>query len=273
MHYFYCVSLSWFCSFDWLVLWGVKESCRDFLTHCIAQRSSYNNREVSTKTLLLYRLLCSSNYSRNDYISQVLLYTSSKSGSGCQDCAKERQSSLITLPYSNFLNRAVSVHGNTYSYSDSTYTNILTNTTITCKIHGNFEQIPNNHLKGNGCPECSKIANGISSTLSHDTLITQFKRAHGDKYDYSKVKYVNTYEKVEIVCKGHGSFWQNPSSHKSGSGCPKCGHSSAWSYSDWEKAGESSFYFTGYKLYVLECSNETEHFIKVGKSFYDIKIF
>jgi len=45
---------------------------------------------------------------------------------------------------------------------------------------------------------------------------------HGDRYRYDNCKYIATHEKVEIICPDHGSFWQRPSSHLRGSGCPKC---------------------------------------------------
>jgi hypothetical protein len=46
---------------------------------------------------------------------------------------------------------------------------------------------------------------------------------HKDRYDYSKVKFVNGKSKVIIVCKKHGNFLQLPSSHLAGRGCAKCG--------------------------------------------------
>jgi hypothetical protein len=45
---------------------------------------------------------------------------------------------------------------------------------------------------------------------------------HGDKYDYSIVKYTKTEEKVIIICKQHGQFLQTPDVHLSKSGCRKC---------------------------------------------------
>ncbi len=47
------------------------------------------------------------------------------------------------------------------------------------------------------------------------------KKIHGDKYDYSKVKYINARTKVCIVCPIHGEFWQTPYDHLNG-GCLKC---------------------------------------------------
>ena len=54
-------------------------------------------------------------------------------------------------------------------------------------------------------------------------FIIKAREVHGDKYDYSKVKYVNSKTKVCIICPKHGEFWQIPSSHLRGIGCNKCG--------------------------------------------------
>lgn len=50
---------------------------------------------------------------------------------------------------------------------------------------------------------------------------------HNNKYDYSKVKFVNSQTKVCIICPEHGEFWQQANNHLQGNGCPKCGHKSA----------------------------------------------
>ena len=47
-------------------------------------------------------------------------------------------------------------------------------------------------------------------------------KKHGDKYDYSKVEYINNRTKVCIICSEHGEFWQTPNKHLSGRGCSKC---------------------------------------------------
>ena len=53
-------------------------------------------------------------------------------------------------------------------------------------------------------------------------MINRFREKHGDKYDYSKVKYEKARQKVEIICKKHGSFLQDTQSHANGAGCPVC---------------------------------------------------
>jgi ssDNA-binding Zn-finger/Zn-ribbon topoisomerase 1 len=52
-------------------------------------------------------------------------------------------------------------------------------------------------------------------------------KKHGVWYDYSKVEYVNAHTKVLIICPDHGEFWQTPTNHLSGHGCPQCGQNKA----------------------------------------------
>lgn len=58
--------------------------------------------------------------------------------------------------------------------------------------------------------------------LKNQWYIQNFQKIHGDLYNYSKVQYTNARTKIEIVCKEHGSFYQTPSNHILGHGCPKC---------------------------------------------------
>ena len=56
-----------------------------------------------------------------------------------------------------------------------------------------------------------------------EEFIRRARRVHGDKYDYSKVVYVNSTTDVCIICPTHGEFWQRPTEHLRGKGCIKCG--------------------------------------------------
>jgi len=61
-------------------------------------------------------------------------------------------------------------------------------------------------------------------TLAQDKVIKQFKKIHGNKYDYSLVEYKGDSHKVKIICKEHGVFEQQAACHKrQKQGCPKCG--------------------------------------------------
>ena len=55
-----------------------------------------------------------------------------------------------------------------------------------------------------------------------EEFIEKARKLHGDKYDYSKVNYINSSTKVCIICPEHGEFWQRPYCHIKGQGCPKC---------------------------------------------------
>ena len=54
-------------------------------------------------------------------------------------------------------------------------------------------------------------------------IIKKFNNIHNGKYDYSKVNYVKTTVKVDIICPIHGEFKQTPQAHLKGQGCPLCG--------------------------------------------------
>ena len=80
-----------------------------------------------------------------------------------------------------------------------------------------FTQIINIIAGGGGCPKC------YGRRKTTDEWIEEAKDKHGNKYDYSKVSYVNTNNDVIIICKKcGGEFPQNPSNHRSGYGCPFC---------------------------------------------------
>ncbi len=96
---------------------------------------------------------------------------------------------------------------------------------IICKEHGIFKQMVSNHMIGQGCPNCSK-----QKRLSQNDVIERFKSKHGERYDYSLVKFKRSDIKVDIICKEHGIFKQTPSKHYNGNNCPKCGNKSIGEY-------------------------------------------
>jgi len=108
------------------------------------------------------------------------------------------------------------------------------------------------------------------------------KNIHGDKFDYSLVDYKRAKSKVVLKCKIHGVFETSPDCHLSrGHGCPECGKISCiqnregvgigWNLSSWEKQSKKSKLFSGYKLYILKCYNDSEVFIKVGRTYMDVR--
>src|SRR5690606_13293002 len=78
-------------------------------------------------------------------------------GSGCPKCGRIRAIESKTRSNEWFICKAKSKHGDIYNYSKSEYVKHDSKLIITCPEHGDFEQTPNNHLRGNGCPKCGKI--------------------------------------------------------------------------------------------------------------------
>lgn len=58
--------------------------------------------------------------------------------------------------------------------------------------------------------------------LTTEEFIKKAREVHGDRYDYSKVEYVDNKSKVCIICPEHGEFWQNPANHLKGHRCKEC---------------------------------------------------
>lgn len=61
--------------------------------------------------------------------------------------------------------------------------------------------------------------------MDREYFIECANKTHNNKYNYSKVEYVNNKTKVCIICPEHGEFWQAPHSHLKGKGCPICSES------------------------------------------------
>lgn len=139
---------------------------------------------------------------------------------GCPKCANN-----ITLTTQEFIKRAKKIHGNKYDYSKVNYINNHTSITIICNIHGEFNQLPLNHLKGEGCYKCGRNETNKSKKVDFNESIQKANNVHNNYYNYSKVKFNKTIDKVIIICPKHGEFEQIWNNHLRGEGCPKCNES------------------------------------------------
>ncbi len=124
----------------------------------------------------------------------------------------------IKLTTNEAISRCKITHGDKYDYSSSLYVNADTKLKIICKVHGEFLQRYSDHVKGRGCSKCGGVAK-----LDTTSFIAKAVNIHGDKYDYSKVCYVNTETPITITCFFHGEFFQTPHQHLQGQGCSECG--------------------------------------------------
>lgn len=121
-----------------------------------------------------------------------------------------------------FIEKSTKKHNNKYDYSLVEYKNSKTKVKIICKKHSIFEQKPNDHLSGQGCPKCKKEILSKLKKYTTEDFINLSQKTHGNKYDYSLSIYDGTEIEVKIICHKHGIFNQTPHNHISGQGCPIC---------------------------------------------------
>jgi hypothetical protein len=148
---------------------------------------------------------------------------------GCPHCLKRIMMSSPPknkrrMPLEEFIEKATKRHNGKYDYSkviwsQSNHHHI----TIVCPIHGDFFQPPTHHLTDNECPKCSRLRGAEKRLVKMDEFVKRANLAHPEgQYDYSLVKYEHLERPVTIICRTHGKFFQSPTNHWAGKGCPLC---------------------------------------------------
>lgn len=117
---------------------------------------------------------------------------------------------------------AVKLHCGKYDYSYFVYSRMVDKGKIVCPEHGIFLQSMHEHLKGQGCPKCAVKSRSEKRKYTTEKFLCKLKKVHGDRYDVSEVKYVNSTTKVVLVCPVHGRFSSRPDMLLNGCGCPEC---------------------------------------------------
>lgn len=132
-------------------------------------------------------------------------------GRGCYFCKN-------TKLYSNekFIKLSNNIHNNKYEYKKTIYNGSHNDVIITCKKHGDFKQVPTNHLRGKGCGKCATEGSRVNNFFE---IVNDI---HKSKYTYYN-DYINLRSKILISCKEHGDFTQRAKNHLDGQGCPRCG--------------------------------------------------
>ena len=132
------------------------------------------------------------------------------------------------LNVEEFINKCKMSHDTKYDYSLITEDNFggsHSKVDILCPLHGKFTQMARLHMNGSECPKCSYTKRMSEYKNSLEEFVKKAINIHGSKYDYSKVKYINSHAKICIICPVHGEFWQTPNDHLSRRGCPRCNDS------------------------------------------------
>ena len=145
------------------------------------------------------------------------------SGDGCKKCANEKiGKERIEKAKNKFINDATIIHNNKYDYSKLNYISAKEKIIITCLIHGDFEQIPNSHLNGNGCKKCANEKVKERMSIPWDIYKEDLQKIHNNKYNYSKVVWKGVDVDITVECPIHGEFKIRPVDHKRERGCRTC---------------------------------------------------
>jgi hypothetical protein len=143
-------------------------------------------------------------------------------GNGCPKCAEINRRVSKSSTTEIFIEKAKIIHGNRYDYTKTIYVHTDKNVLIICKEHGEFWQIPYNHLSGRGCYLCGVRKRSSKLRDTKEGFIEKSNQTHNNFYDYSNFEYKNAITKSIIICPKHGEFKQSANSHLSGHGCPNC---------------------------------------------------
>lgn len=159
----------------------------------------------------------------------------------------------------------------------------------TFEILSEYEQIKSKILCKNKYGLCKitpeNLLKGANLTLHSAVDKTEYwinmaKELYLNRYDYSLVNYIDWKTPIKIICKEHGIFKQSPNAHINIGGCKKCGNintskarkenPTGWSLTNWIKSSKNSKQFDSFKVYIIECWNENEHFYKIGRTFLSV---
>jgi hypothetical protein len=141
---------------------------------------------------------------------------------GCKECSLSKRIIEQKKSDEQFIKEAIKIHGEIYDYLKVEYINTDTKIKIICKYHGEFEQTPKHHLRGQGCKICGLQKQIIKQRKTTEQFIKEAILIHENKYDYYNTKYTTNKNNIEVVCKTHGLFETNPKNHLNGHGCKMC---------------------------------------------------
>jgi len=138
-------------------------------------------------------------------------------GAGCRKCANRY------IPTTEeFIKKARGIHGDKYSYEKTEYKTAKDHVIISCKIHGDFLQKPDNHFHY-GCSDCGKDLMAEKSRMKTDEFVKRATKIHKNKYNYKLTKIKRREDSVKIFCnKCERYFYQSWRAHLRGSGCRSC---------------------------------------------------
>jgi hypothetical protein len=188
-------------------------------------------------------------------------------GCGCKRCGKLNSIKASKLTTEKFIEKAIVIYGDKYDYTNSIYIDSHSKIEILCKVPGHdpFWQTPNNHLNNHGCQKCGNLLTRAQKIKPVEQFLQEAESIHQNKYDYSKIRYVDRSTKIEILCKvpSHDPFWQTPNNHVHSThptGCPMCRPNVSKKEIAWLKSFNNDNILTQHRIQL----NETTYVVADG---------
>lgn len=147
----------------------------------------------------------------------------------CRACRLAANGKKHRKSVPTFLDEIKARFGDAYDVGNVRYEGYKKPVTLTCHEHGSFSQTPQLLRAGYGCPACgdakSRIARAcqIVPRKTANDFVQAARAQHGERFTYEKAVYLGAHTPIEITCATHGPFWQIPTNHLIGHGCPRCG--------------------------------------------------
>jgi hypothetical protein len=127
-------------------------------------------------------------------------------GHGCFNC---NQLGAPAMTQAEFLSKAQDTHGDLYCYRDSGYTRSRVPTTVHCKKHGPFQQMPEKHLAGHGCPSCAMSGPSKAQTEVSDFLAGYHNVQNEVCLDGSRLRLDILLPERALAVEYHGLIWHS----------------------------------------------------------------
>lgn len=164
-------------------------------------------------------------------------------GAGCPKCARllvGQKRSQHKMSEADYLRELIEIgkkkHKSKYTYDLVKYAPDKRKdqkVEIRCNSHGSFWQSIHTHRAGHGCPKCARELNSKTGKMYSTAkeylhhFLEKAEEVHGDKFDYSQVKFDKDNprwgNKIKLVCSQGHSFKQCAHHHINlMQGCPKC---------------------------------------------------
>ena len=198
-----------------------------------------------------------------EFLKSPNKHTRKGDSQGCPQCTNERMSeSMKTLTHS-FISRSNEKHNFRYTYNiQSEKIAMKDKVSSICAEHGEFRQVADLHMRGEGCPKCN---GGVRK--SREDFLQRLTSSQLNTYDYSKVhNFKRQKEKVTILCKLCGNeFKQSIDNHLQGKGCNYCRKTRGWSKTQWVDWCNKLNY-ESVSVYIIKLTGNDEDFYKFGIS-------